>query len=98
MWKFLAVVILFNMLGLAQAIPVDSVLSVKNGIFFFEGKPFGEISFNKFDLFWQLWDEAYAGRKMHSRSCTSLVSHHQDICSTFFPRSMAPGIRGFRQT
>ena len=32
----------------------NDVLTVKDGLFYLEGKPFVEISFNKFDLFWQL--------------------------------------------
>jgi hypothetical protein len=42
----------------------DEVLSLKEGRFFLEGKPFAEISFNKFDLFWQLYDELAAGRPL----------------------------------
>ncbi len=34
----------------------DDVLSIKDGRFFLDGKPFAEISFNKFDLLWQLYD------------------------------------------
>src|SRR5258707_79377 len=33
------------------------VLSIKDGRFFLDGEPFSEISFNKFDLFWQLYDQ-----------------------------------------
>ncbi|MCE5198975.1 MAG: cellulase family glycosylhydrolase [Armatimonadota bacterium] len=38
------------------------VLSVKNGRFYLEGKPFAEISFNKFDLFWQLYGILHEGK------------------------------------
>ena len=31
----------------------DDVLSLRNGKFYLHGKPFAEISFNKFDLFWE---------------------------------------------
>ena len=33
----------------------DDVLSIRDGKFFLENKPFAEISFNKFDLFWELY-------------------------------------------
>lgn len=42
----------------------DDVLSVKDGRFFLDRKPFAEISFNKFDLFWQLYDQLSAGRQL----------------------------------
>jgi hypothetical protein len=42
----------------------DDVLSIKDGRFFLDGKPFAEISFNKFDLFWQLYDQLAAGQKL----------------------------------
>jgi len=40
------------------------VLTIREGRFFLEGKPFGEISFNKFDLFWALWNEASRGKQL----------------------------------
>lgn len=42
----------------------DDVLSLKDGRFFLDRKPFAEISFNKFDLLWQLWEEARKGRAL----------------------------------
>jgi hypothetical protein len=30
----------------------DDVLGIKDGRFFLDGKPFAEVSFNKYDLFW----------------------------------------------
>lgn len=42
----------------------DDVLSIQNGRFFLDGRPFAEISFNKFDLFWQLYGELAAGRTL----------------------------------
>jgi len=33
----------------------DDVLSVRDGRFYLDGQPFAEVSFNKFDLFWQLY-------------------------------------------
>lgn len=44
----------------------DDVLSIKEGRFFLDGKPFAEISFNKFDLFWQLYDELAAGKPLNA--------------------------------
>jgi len=46
------------------ALTRDDVLSLKDGRFFLDGKPFAEISFNKFDLFWQLWDDAVKGKDL----------------------------------
>jgi hypothetical protein len=42
----------------------DDVLSIKEGRFFLDGRPFAEISFNKYDLFWQLYDQLAAGRAL----------------------------------
>lgn len=42
----------------------DDVLSIRDGRFFLEGRPFAEISFNKFDLFWQLYDALAAGKDL----------------------------------
>jgi endo-1,4-beta-mannosidase len=38
------------------------VLSIKKGRFFLDGQPFAEISFNKYDLLWPMYDELAAGR------------------------------------
>src|SRR4051794_11357321 len=40
------------------------VLSIRSGQFFLDGKPFAEISFNKFDLFWQLYDQLTLGQPL----------------------------------
>lgn len=42
----------------------DDVLSIKDGGFRLDGQPFAEISFNKFDLFWQLYDQLAAGKQL----------------------------------
>jgi hypothetical protein len=42
------------------------VLSIKDGRFFLDGKPFCEISFNKFDLLWQLYDEVTDGEPLNA--------------------------------
>jgi len=42
----------------------DDVLSIKDGHFFLDGKRFAEISFNKFDLLWQLYDQLAAGKPL----------------------------------
>ena len=39
----------------------NDVLTIKDGVFMLEGKPFAEISFNKFDLFTQLIDPLLKG-------------------------------------
>lgn len=40
------------------------VLSIRDGRFFLDGKPFAEISFNKFDLLWQLYGELTKGQSL----------------------------------
>lgn len=40
------------------------VLSVQDGKYYLDGRPFAEISFNKFDLFWSLWGEALKGNAL----------------------------------
>ena len=42
----------------------DDVLSIRYGKFFLGGSPFAEISFNKFDLLWQLYDQRAAGKPL----------------------------------
>jgi hypothetical protein len=44
----------------------NEVLSIRGGKFFLEGQPFAEISFNKFDLFWQLYDQLALGNELNS--------------------------------
>lgn len=55
-----------NSYAAGAPITKNDVLSIQNGQFYFEGKPYAEISFNKFDLFWGLWGEAKAGRAIDS--------------------------------
>ncbi|HVV71300.1 MAG TPA: hypothetical protein VHI52_07355 [Verrucomicrobiae bacterium] len=45
----------------AAADPAVVGLTLQGGRFLLDGTPFGEISFNKFDLFWRLYDEAERG-------------------------------------
>jgi hypothetical protein len=49
----------------AQLTQTD-VLSIRAGQFFLEGERFAEISFNKFDLFWQLYDQLAAGKPLNA--------------------------------
>jgi len=44
----------------------DDVLSVREGRFHLDGRPFAEISFNKFDLLWQLYDQLAAGKPLEA--------------------------------
>ena len=44
----------------------NDVLSIKDGGFFLEGEPFAEISFNKFDLVWQFYDQVAAGKPLNA--------------------------------
>ena len=48
----------------ANILTKDDVLSLRDGRFHLEGKPFAEISFNKFDLFWQLYDQLTADKSL----------------------------------
>lgn len=48
----------------AASLTRNDVLSIQDGRFFLDGKPFAEISFNKFDLFWQLYDQLAAGKPL----------------------------------
>lgn len=50
----------------AVKVTKNDVLSIRDGRFYLEGKPFVEISFNKFDLFWAIWNDAYAGNTINS--------------------------------
>ena len=43
--------------------PAD-VLSIQGGRLFLDGKPFAEISFNKYDLVWQLYDQLAEGKHL----------------------------------
>ena len=43
---------------------VEDVLSFRDGCFHLDGRHFAEISFNKFDLFWQLYDQLASGRTL----------------------------------
>jgi hypothetical protein len=51
----LAVLLPASALPLRAELTRDDVLSIQDGRFFLEGQPFAEISFSKFDLFWQLY-------------------------------------------
>jgi hypothetical protein len=42
----------------------NDVLSIKDGRFSLDGKPFAEISFNKYDLFWRLYDQLAEGKSL----------------------------------
>jgi hypothetical protein len=44
----------------------DDVISVKGNMFYLDGELLAEISFNKFDLFWAIWDSALKGEKLNS--------------------------------
>lgn len=39
-------------------------LTTRDGLFYLDGEPFAEISFNKFDLLWQLYDQLVAGNPL----------------------------------
>src|SRR5262249_46622898 len=50
----------------SERLSKDDVLSIRDGQFFLDGKRFAEISFNKFDLFWQLYDQLAAGKSLEA--------------------------------
>jgi len=60
----LAVLLPASALPLRAEITRDDVLSIRDGRFFLDGRPFAEISFDKFDLLWQLYGELAAGRTL----------------------------------
>ncbi|MDP6115299.1 MAG: cellulase family glycosylhydrolase [Planctomycetota bacterium] len=51
--------------GRPPALTKDDVLSIREGRFHLDGKPFAEISFNKFDLLWQLYDQLAKGNALN---------------------------------
>src|SRR5262245_9270620 len=51
--------------SLTASLTKKDVLSIKNGRFFLDGGPFAEISFNKYDLFWQLYDQLTEGKQLN---------------------------------
>lgn len=51
-------------LVLSAKVTKTDVLSIQDNKFMLGGKPFAEISFNKFELFWSLWDEALKGNEL----------------------------------
>jgi hypothetical protein len=53
----------------------NDVLSIRDDRFYLDGRPFAEISFNKFDLFWRLYDQLSAG---HSLTATNPMVRAQD--------------------
>jgi hypothetical protein len=50
--------------AVAPPLTRDDVLSIRDGRLFLDGRPFAEISFNKFDLLWQLYDQQAAGKPL----------------------------------
>ena len=48
-----------------NALTPEDVLSLRQGRFFLGGEPYAEISFNKFDLFWQLYDQLARGQPLN---------------------------------
>ena len=62
------------------AIPIqpDDVLTWQNGQFHLGGKPFAEISFNKFDLLWAIHDSLIASEKKHDPSLLQKAVARQD--------------------
>ena len=56
----------------------DDVLSIRDGRFYLDGQPFAEISFNKFDLFWQLFDQLEAGKTLDEAN--SMVRAQDKAC------------------
>jgi hypothetical protein len=61
--------------GQSTLLAQNDILRIKDGRFFLEGNPFAEISFNKYDLFWQLYDQLAAGKQL---SATNPAVQAQD--------------------
>lgn len=61
---FAITVVLVSWVVSGAALTRDDVLSVRGGRFYLDGQPFAEISFNKFDLLWQLYDQLDAGHAL----------------------------------
>jgi sialate O-acetylesterase len=60
--------ILLSLAVSAFPLTQNDVLSIRDGQFHLDGKPFTEISFNKFDLLWQLYDQLDAGHALTARN------------------------------
>jgi len=63
LFSFLIICFVIN-IGLHARVTKKDVLSIENNMFMLDGKPFAEISFNKFEIFWSLWDEAMKGNEL----------------------------------
>ena len=63
----------------AIKVPRKSVLSIDDGKFYLDGERFAEISFNKFDLFWQLFDELSAGRNIDDEKNLKLIAQRKAL-------------------
>jgi hypothetical protein len=61
---FLVAALLVPLSQPAAELSRKDVLSIKDGQFFLDEKPFAEISFNKFDLLWQLYDQLAEGKQL----------------------------------
>jgi len=60
----LIIALLMTSVVVSAKVTKNDVLSVQNNRFMLDGKPFAEISFNKFEIFWSLWDEAMKGNEL----------------------------------
>lgn len=59
------IVALFLISSLLSAkVTKNDVLSIQDNNFMLDGKRFAEISFNKFEIFWSLWEEAMKGNEL----------------------------------
>lgn len=78
MWRLFCFLLFFGAVPfcLGQTPPASSnkvleesdVISLRDGKFYLDGKPFAEISFNKFDLFWALYNELLKHRELNEQN------------------------------
>jgi hypothetical protein len=60
--------LLFLSVVVSAGVTKKDVLSIQEQKFMLDGKPFAEISFNKFDLFWSLFEEAMKGKELNDQN------------------------------
>ena len=63
----------------APAVQSNEVFTLQNNQFYLEGKPFAEMSFNKFDLLWGIWDGIHKRDGTHDPSVLQAAIARQDL-------------------
>ena len=65
--------------SMTNAATARDVLTMQAGRFYLGGQPFAEISFNKFDLFWSVWQGLQDSRKQGQADAWDRALAKQDI-------------------